>query len=207
MNDVQSLARLRALRVPVIETADAAAALKSSTSATSHTLKRLARAGLIARVRHGLWSVDPQIDPSKLVATITAPLGSYISLQSALWRHGMIEQVPVVTYVVSLARTQSITTTLGTFAIHHIAPALFGGFHTTPEGVPIATPEKALFDLAYLSGGRSRLFAAVPELELPRRFDRRELDRWMKKIASRRGRTLVSSRLQRWLSQSMATEA
>ena len=45
------------------------------------------------------------------------------------------------------------------------------------DGVKLATAEKALFDLAYLSGGRSRLFTAVPELEIGKAFRWRELHR------------------------------
>src|SRR5947209_4262523 len=107
MNAIRALARLRALRVPMVETSDAAAALQQSASAASHTLGRLAREGLIVRIRSGVWWLDSRPDPDRLVQRLTVPLGSYISLQSALHRHGMIEQVPVVHYVVSLARTQT----------------------------------------------------------------------------------------------------
>ena len=37
-------------------------------------------------------------------------------------------------------------------------------------GVKIASPEKALLDALYLRPARSRLFRALPELELPRTF-------------------------------------
>ena len=40
---------------------------------------------------------------------------------------------------------------------------LYGGFEETAAGVKLASVEKALFDLAYLSGGRSRLFTSLPE--------------------------------------------
>ena len=65
---------------------------------------------------------------------------------------------------VSLARTQTIRSSVGTFSFHHVTPELFGGFERTSAGTPLATPEKALFDVAYLSGVRSRLFASLPEL-------------------------------------------
>jgi len=61
------------------------------------------------------------------------------------------------------------------------------------------TPEKALFDLAYLSGGRSRLGSGVPELELPKRFRRSELEQWLSRISSPRGRERVAFRLERIL--------
>ncbi|MFH1474443.1 MAG: hypothetical protein ABIG85_01140, partial [Chloroflexota bacterium] len=58
--------------------------------------------------------------------------------------HGMIDQLPREVSVASLDRARRITTTLGTFAIHHLPPELFGGWAETPRG-PVATPEKAIF--------------------------------------------------------------
>ena len=46
-------------------------------------------------------------------------------LQTALHLHGMVEQIPEVFYAVSLARTQRITTSVGSFSVHHIAPELY----------------------------------------------------------------------------------
>jgi len=202
VNAREALARLRRLRVPVIETADAAVALQQSTFAASKTMARLAESALITRVRHGTWWIDGQIDPYRLPEHLTAPLPSYLSLQTALHLRGMVEQVPEILYTVSLARTQNIATAVATYSVHHIAAELFGGFEQTPEGARLATPEKALFDLAYLSGGRSRLFSGVTELELPRRFRWRELRRWVDRVSSMRRRTLVIRRLGEFLASS-----
>lgn len=65
------------------------------------------------------------------------------------------------------------------------------------------SPEKALFDFAYLSAGRSRLFATLPELELPRGFRKSELRRWLERIPSPRSRTLTESRLGAFLGQAL----
>jgi predicted transcriptional regulator of viral defense system len=199
MNGVEALARLRRLRVPVVRTADAAVALGQSTFAASQTLGRLARAGLVHPVRHGLFWVDGEIDPHRLPDHLTAPMPSYLSLHTALHLHGLIEQIPDVIYAASLGRTQRIRTRAGTFSIHHLAPAVFGGFEDRADGVRIATPEKALFDFAYLSGGRSRLFTSLPELDLPPRFRRKELARWLDKIPSRRSSTLTAKKLEELL--------
>jgi len=61
--------------------------------------------------------------------------------------------------------------------------------------VRLATAEKALFDLAYLSAGRSRLFTSLPELSLPRGFRRSALNAWVAKIPSKRGRTITERKL------------
>lgn len=199
MNATEAFARLSRLGVPALRTADAAAALGLSASAASVTLSRLAKAGLLRRVRSGTWWIGDGLDPLRLPEFLTAPLPSYVSLLSALSFHGLIEQLPQVTYAVSLARSQRITTSVGVVSLHHIVPDLFGGFVALESGVKVATPEKALFDLAYLSGGRSRRFASLPELELPSDFRRRELKRWVNRIASMRARTMTSLRLDHWL--------
>jgi len=63
------------------------------------------------------------------------------------------------------------------------------------HGVQLARPEKALLDLLYLTPARSRLFAALPEVELPPRFGRREAGRWLRRIPSGPRRTLVQRKL------------
>lgn len=195
MKPTDALAILRRLGVPAIDTADAAAALGLTTTAASKQLARLARAGLLRPVRQGTWWLEDELDPLRLPEYLTAPFPAYVSLQTALHRHGMIEQIPEVVYAVSLGKTQRLTTKVGTFSVHHVAPGVFGGFVETPRDAKLATPEKALFDFAYLSSGRSRLFTSLPELELPRGFKRKELGRWLAKIPSDRSRTLTSKKL------------
>ena len=201
MTGSEALAQLHRLGVSAVTTSDVAALLGQSNAAASQMLARHAGTGLVTAVRHGLWWVNGALDPLLLPEYLTAPLPSYISLHTALHRHGMIEQIPGIVYAASLARTQRIRTSVGTFSIHHLAPEVFGGFEELSDGVKFATPEKALFDFAYLSGGRSRLFTSLPELTLPLRFRRRELIRWLKKIPSARSRTLTETKLDSFLSQ------
>jgi predicted transcriptional regulator of viral defense system len=207
MNSRDAFARLLRLEIPVLDTADAAAALEQSRFAASKTLSRLSESGLITSIRHGCWWIGSRADPYRLPEFLTAPMPSYLSLQTALHMRGMVEQIPEVFYAVSIARTQRITTSVGSFSIHHVAPELFGGFEETEGGVKLATAEKALFDLAYLSGGRSRLFAGVPELEIPAKFQWREVRRWMGRVASPRARTLVVRRLQRFVGERLPSRA
>jgi predicted transcriptional regulator of viral defense system len=202
MNARDALARLRRLGMPAVRTAEAAVALGLSKSAATMTLSRLS--GLITPVRHGLWWIDGPIDPYRLPALLTAPFDSYLSLHTALHLHGLIEQIPEVYYVATQGRTQRATTHVGTFSLHHLAPEVFGGFEETAAGVRVATAEKALFDFAYLSAGRSRLFTTLPELELPRGFKESEARRWLRKIPSARSRTLTDARLTSFLTRARA---
>ncbi len=200
MSAVDVLGRLRALSVPAVTTSDAAAAAGLSIEAASHALRRLASAGLVIPVRKGLWALRESPDPLGLADYITAPHPSYVSLQTALHLHGMVDQIPDVTYLVSLGRTALVRTPIGTYSVHHVGPRFFGGAvldHRT--GVRLASPEKALVDFLYLSPTRSRLFARLPELEVPPGFDRAEARRWGSLIPSARVRTIVARELDRLL--------
>jgi hypothetical protein len=108
----------------------------------------------------------------------------------------MIEQIPSMIFVVSLARSARIETRIGTYSVHHVQPAFFDGFEVLPDsGIKLALAENALVDYLYLSPTRGRLFAALPELELPRGFRRSIARQWARRIPSQRPRTIVSRRL------------
>jgi len=181
---------------PIFTTGDAALHLGMTRSAASRALSRLASAGLLLSIRRGLWSLETQIDPLRLPEHLTAPLPAYVSLQTALQLHGMISQVPRVIYVASLAPTRRIKTRIADYSVHRLAPAFFGGYLTTPGGVRLATPEKALLDTLYLAPARSRLFVALPEVEIPRRFDRLAAQRWSRRIPPGPRRDAVQKRLE-----------
>lgn len=193
MKPADAYAELRRLGRPVLSTREAAALWGSEQTAASRRLASLADAGLVLRVRKGLWALDSEIEPFSLGPYLTAPLPSYVSLWSALADHGMIEQVPRQISLVSLARTRRIVTALGTYVVHRLTPGLFGGYTHTERGY-LASAEKALFDLVYIrtaAGTRAR----PPELSLPADFDRTALDHWIARIESPRLRTLVTRRL------------
>jgi predicted transcriptional regulator of viral defense system len=196
MNASDALGRLRGLGVPAVTTADAAAVLGMSIEATSHALRRLSFSGLVTPVRKGLWALGANPDPLRLCEYVTMPYPSYVSLQTALYWHGMVMQIPSMIYLVSLGRTARVETRLGTYSVHHVQPELFGGFEL-PKGsaVKLARPEKALVDVLYLSPTRSRLFAALPELEVPSHFRWGVARRWARQIPSQRSRTMVERRL------------
>jgi len=185
---------------PVFETADAAVRLGLSNAHASATLARLAAAHHLDRLRRGLWALPDRVDPLTLPGRLTAPLPSYVSLQSALYLHGMISQVPTITYAVSLARARRFSTPLGTISVHHVAPSFFFGYEDTGQtGVMMASPEKALVDFLYLAPARSKLFRALPELELPRAFSARRAREIAAQVPSARRRTMVRRALDREL--------
>jgi predicted transcriptional regulator of viral defense system len=196
MNQIEALQRLRTLAASVVETRDVAALLQVSTSNATTILRRLARKGMIAHLSRGRWLVNEKIDRLALPELISAPNPAYISLQSALFHHGLIEQIPSVMYAVTPARPRRLWTPLGTISFHRMPPELFNGFELSSRSdAKIATPEKALFDLFYLAPGRSRVFSNQPELTIPRRLQWQRLKEYTTLVNSPGRQAYIAERI------------
>ena len=196
MNQLEALKRLRALATPVVETRDVAALLQASTSSATTILRRLAQRGMITHLSRGRWLVSEKIDRLALPELISAPYPAYVSLQSALFHHGLIEQIPSVIYAVTPARPRRLRTPMATISFHRMPPELFKGFELLPRSdAKVATAEKALFDLFYLAPGRSRLFSQQPELTIPRRFQWERLKEYTKLVKSSGRRAYIAERI------------
>jgi predicted transcriptional regulator of viral defense system len=190
MNAATAYAKLSGTGLRMVRTAEAAAMLGLSPNAAVQLLRRLGQAGLVQPLMHGVvWLGKEPIDPWVALEMVSAPYPAYASLYSALYLRGVLSQIPGVHYAVTLGRAHRVRTAAGTYSLHRVAPEMFGGFEVTASGAKIATLEKALFDLAYLSSARSRLFARPPELEIPRSIDRSELRAWIERIGSIKRRT------------------
>jgi predicted transcriptional regulator of viral defense system len=176
---------------PVVTTREAATRWRTERTTAGRRLRAMEEAGLIRHLRRGLWALDPDVAPFAVPPFLTAPFPAYVSLWSALARHGLIEQIPRRVSVASLDRTRRVETSIAAYSIHHLAPEVFGGYEGTETGGYLASPEKALFDTVYVraaAGGR----AYFPELLLPSAFDPKVVDAWVGRVASTRLRTLVS---------------
>lgn len=196
MNQIEAMQRLRALATPVAESRDVAALLQVSASHATTILRRLADHGVIVHLSRGRWLVNEQVDRLALPELISAPYPAYISLQSALFHHGLIEQIPAVIYAVTPARPRRLRTPLGTISFHRMPPDLFEGFELLPPSdAKVATPEKALFDLLYLAPGRSRLFSSLPELTMPRHFQWQRLKDYTERVKSPSRRAYIAERI------------
>lgn len=194
MRAVEAYADLSRMDRPVVTTREAATRWKTDRVTTGRRLRSMEAAGLARHLRRGLWTLDPDLQPFALPPFLTAPFPAYVSFSSALAHHGLIEQIPRRVSVASVDRARRIDTSIAAYDIHHLDPALFGGFTGTERGGYIATPEKALFDAIYTraaAGGR----AYFPELALPADFSGEELRRWTDRIESKRLRTIVGRRI------------
>jgi predicted transcriptional regulator of viral defense system len=200
MRAAEALHSLQSLERPVIETGEAVSLLGITSANAGMLLRRLESAGHISWLGRGLWLLDKNVDPAVVVPYLTRPFPSYVSLSSALSRHGMIEQIPKQVFAVSADRhARTIETPFAVYSIHHIVPEVFGGYAGDDQTGFFATPEKALFDSIYLPSAQ-RTSAHLPELELPSHFDHEVLTYWTSRIKAPWLRGKVGQALDRIIS-------
>lgn len=166
-------------------------------STASMALQRLAAEGLVTRIKAGAWLVGSVTSkPAALVAAAAHPYEAYLSGWSALRHYGRIQQFPQTHFGVTLGRSSDLTIAGTAVRLHHVTPALFTGyaFDSTVDGL-VASPEKALFDLAYFSAmNRRRVSGALPETDL-KRIRWSELNSWLRAIPGAGIRTAVGRSL------------
>lgn len=197
MKAADAFGRLLQLHQPVFRTRDAASWLGLTASAATRQLGGLETAGLIAKLGHGLSSIDPHPDPLVVASWAAMPQPSYVSLYSALRIHGLIQQMPRTTFVVTSAKTRTIRLSTGTYSLHQVDPHLFGGF-IERDGRRVATAEKAVFDTLYLRRARSARFRGMTEVEVPAGFRWSELETWVSRIPDPRLRANVAASVADW---------
>lgn len=197
MSTLQAYAELRSLGQRFLRTGEVARRLRVPDSTAHATLKRLVDAGLAVHVRQGLWSLEPGADPLLLPAHLTGAFPAYVSFETALFYHDMIQQIPPRVTVASLHRSATIRTAVATYQVHRIPPALFGGFEDR-DGIRLALAEKAAVDLAYVRAHRGWKSTRMPEIEVPAEFQPMEVASWVARIPSRRLQTMVRFALAGW---------
>ncbi len=192
MKLITAYQKIKALDVPIFQTSDFAILLGISNKYGYNLLKQLADENLIAHLRRGVWALKESVDPLMLPDYLTAPMPSYISLQSALYYHGLISQIPSLIYAISIAKTRRYNTPISVYSIHHINPILFSGFDIIGDNtIRMAQPEKALFDFCYLKSTKNKLFYALPEVEIPPSFAWHKLKGYVEKIANKSRQVMV----------------
>ncbi|MDA8204329.1 MAG: hypothetical protein M0Z49_16550 [Chloroflexi bacterium] len=203
MTGLAAYARLEALG-GVVTTAEAAAALRVSPSAASRILRALDAAGRATHLRSGLWHIGTGRPlATAIVRDVLRPHPAYVSFLSALNLVGAIDQRPRTIGVASLDRARTIETTVGTYAVHHLPPELFGGWEETPKG-PVATPTKAIFDLCYVAAAHRGRPRPLPELDVPGLHSVAQFEPWLSRVQNARVRTVTEAALRRAIERSRA---
>ncbi len=121
-------------------------------------LHRWCTRGRILKLRRGVYMVNERRSGDRAHPFVIANYlkkGSYVSLQSALSHYGMIPEYVPVTTSVTTGRPETVSNDVGEFQFRHIHRRLFRDFEsvhlTREQHAFMATPEKALLDLLYLT--------------------------------------------------------
>lgn len=184
MNLLTAYQKLKTL-APTFLTKEAASTLSVSPNHAAIILARLAKAHTVIHLARGRWAYSSSIDPLLLPNILAHPMMAYVSLYSALYYHGMIEQIPNTIFAISNGKTKTFETPLAKVSIHSINPILFTGYESHGKNsILMATPEKALFDTLYLMPAKSNLFKRLTELELPKKFQLTLIENWIKQIGN-----------------------
>ncbi len=196
MNALILLKHLQRLPYPFIQSRQISAMLDMSPDLTSKHLSTLQAQGFLENVKGGKWVLkNNAYEPMQIAEFLVSPYESYISLHSALFFHGIIDQIPSRIYSVTVDRSKVVTTTLGTYSFHHCHPDFFIGFDYIKPYLKIAKPEKALVDYFYFSPSKLREFSRLVEIELPKKFSFKKAFEYLEKIPSLRTKGLVRNKL------------
>jgi len=127
---------------------------RDNTKTISVQLSRLSRSGLVKNPIKG-WYTNPFNPPSSEELSMVLRAPSYLSMEYALSRHGILSQ-DVHTYtLVTTKIPHTFQNDYDIFEYHQIKRSLFWGYRK--EGnIQIAEPEKALLDLIYIRYSRKR---------------------------------------------------
>jgi len=125
--------------------------------------------GYIKLITKGYYIfADIDIDDARLdciANRIYAP--SYVSLETALSRAGLLPDTVRQVTSVSTRKTHTLTTKIATFSYRTIAPRLFFGYAIQDRGTRVASVEKAVLDYLYLH----------PDLRTQQDFESLRVDR------------------------------
>ena len=147
-----------------------------SRPAAGMLLLRAEKNGVVARVVNCWINRSDPPDLSDLAFALASP--SYLSFESALYRHGLLSQSPRGGLTVAVTgRPRVVESPWGSIRFIHLQRPLFFGFDSNR----IAFPEKAWLDLLYIRG-RRRATRGWTEEFYPERLNRRRLRSYQKKF-------------------------
>ena len=179
--------------VPVFSTSEYARTIGISPTSASHRLRRYAQAGFLTRVTRGLWAKvgHPKFTPLSCVSYLLGKEQGYVSFLTALHRHGLLSQIPMRVHVASTGHGRVLHSEVGTFEFFHLHPRMMMDgveWSATKPAYRMATVEKALLDVFYLSFRKGRRFSRLPELDAGDvRLDKKRFAALLKEQVSQAG--------------------
>jgi len=150
-------------------------------SAATEQLKRLEAKKLIVKLTRGIWANinHPYYDPNLAIPYLLNNEQGYLSFLSALNLHGMISQIPQTIQVASTGRSRKLKTQIANYEFIQLNPnMLLAGIDwaktDSQNTYLIASSEKALLDVLYVSTRKGNRFISLPELDLNNNFSKKK---------------------------------
>lgn len=117
-------------------------------------LNRLVKKGRITRLTRGFYTLGlSEVNFESLACEMVIP--SYISFEYALWKYGLINEIPSGITLATTKKTRIYTLYNNVFEYSHLKENLFFGYKIDGETL-IAEKEKAFLDEIYLISLRRR---------------------------------------------------
>lgn len=147
--------------------------------ASLERLKRLAQKKYLLKLNRGLWANPhhPFFNPFLAVPYLLGNDQGYVSFLSALSKEAIISQIPQVIQVATTGKSKFLKTPIGNFEFFQLNPSchkhgITQASSTTKQTYLIASPEKALLDLLYLSTRKGKRFGSLPALDFSENFNK-----------------------------------
>ena len=144
---------------------------KLSIPTASKRLSRLEKNKLLTRVTKGVWAntSHPYFHPASCVPYLLNKETGYVSFLTALHFHGLLSQIPKTIQVATTGHSRTLDSPVAYYDFIQMKPELIQKNLTWSETqLPylLATAEKALFDVLYISTRKNKRFNSMPELTL-----------------------------------------
>ncbi len=155
----------------IFTTRDYANHQKLSVSAASKKLSRLKKNKLLTHVTKGVWAntSHPYFHPASCVPYLLNNESGYISFLTALHFHGLLSQIPKTIQIATTGHSRTLDSPVAYYEFIQIKPELMQQdliWSETQLPYLLATAEKALLDVLYISTRKNRRFIRIPELTL-----------------------------------------
>ena len=155
----------------IFTTRDYAGHQQLSISSASKKLSRLKEKKLLTHVTKGVWANTghPYFHPLSCVPYLLNNESGYISFLTALHFHGLLSQIPKIIQVATTGHSRTLDSPVGCYEFIQIKPELMQTqviWSETQLPYLLATPEKSLIDVLYISTRKNKRFMRMPELEL-----------------------------------------
>ena len=149
MKTIELIKTLERLNKPFYSISDMEKITGLSRKSLYVTLKRLVDSGILDRIGTGIYRTFTA-KPSTEIIAASLYLPNYLSFESALSRHGVLNLIPYTVTFASTRKTKRLTIEGRDVEFRQIKKDIFWGYDMQ-GGIYVAKPEKAFLDLVYLA--------------------------------------------------------